>query len=93
MFQQAISARRDHAGAINNLGVLYLQLNQRNDAIAAFQYGLEAAPESDILYVNLAKTYAQSGDREKAIQVIRRLLERNPENDTARKMLRELESR
>ncbi|MEO8125585.1 MAG: tetratricopeptide repeat protein, partial [Bryobacteraceae bacterium] len=73
-------------------GVLYLQLNQRNDAIAAFQYGLEAAPESDILYVNLAKIFAQGGDREKAKQVMHRLLERDPENGTARKMLRELES-
>ena len=92
MFQQAISVRRDHAAAINNLGVLYLQLNQRNDAIAAFQYGLDAAPESDILYVNLAKIFAQNGDREKAKQVMHRLLERNPVNETARKMLRELES-
>ena len=93
LFQQAISARRDHAGAINNLGVLYLQLNQRNDAIAAFQYGLEAAPESDILYVNLARIFAQSGDREKARQVMNRLLDRDPKNETARKMLRELESK
>ncbi len=92
LFQQAIASRRDHAGAINNLGVLYLQLNQRNDAIAAFQYGMEAAPESDILYVNLAKIYAQGGDRAKAKQVIRRLMEREPGNETAVKILRELES-
>jgi Tfp pilus assembly protein FimV len=53
---------------------------------------MEAAPESDILYVNLAKIYAPGGDREKAKEVMRRLLDREPGNETARKMLRELES-
>jgi tetratricopeptide (TPR) repeat protein len=91
LFQQAITLRRDHAGAINNLGVLYLQLNQVNDAIASFQYGIEMSPESDILYVNLAKIYAQTGEREKAKQVMQRLLEREPRNETAQKILRELQ--
>ena len=92
LFEQAITARRDHSGAINNLGVLYLKLNQVNDAVAAFQYGIEVSPESAILYINLAKIYAQTGEREKAKQAVRRLLEREPRNETAQKILRELES-
>lgn len=92
LFEQAITARRDHSGAINNLGVLYLRLNQVNDAVAAFQYGIEVSPESDILYINLAKIYAQTGEREKAKQAVHRLLDREPRNETAQKILRELES-
>ena len=35
LFQKAITLQRDHAGAINNLGVLYGERRQFNDAIAA----------------------------------------------------------
>jgi Flp pilus assembly protein TadD len=88
--QKAISVKRDHAGAINNLGVLYLQLNQPNDAIAAFKYGLEVAPESDSLYLNLARVYVRLQDRHKARDVILQLLQRNPDHPAALRALREL---
>jgi len=42
--QRAILIDREYAGAINNLGVLYLKLGQTNDAIAAFRCGIEIAP-------------------------------------------------
>jgi tetratricopeptide (TPR) repeat protein len=90
-FQRAIAVRRDFSGAINNLGVLYMQIEQPNDAIAAFQYGVEVAPQEDILYVNLAKVYARLGEREKAKAVIQRLLELKPEHEAARRALQELE--
>ena len=37
LFEQAISIRRDDSSAINNLGVLYVNMGQMNDAVAAFQ--------------------------------------------------------
>src|SRR5260370_35009094 len=43
-FQQAITIRKDYSGAINNLEVLYLRMGQPTDAIAAFEYGIQAAP-------------------------------------------------
>jgi hypothetical protein len=34
-------------------------MNQFNDAIAAFQYGIGVAPDSDNLYLNLARLYVR----------------------------------
>src|SRR5882724_9421374 len=92
-FEQAISMRRDHTGAINNLAVLYAQLGQRTDAIAAFQYGIEVAPEDAELYMNLGRLYVQMGDREKARVVMQQLLVKKPGDPVALRALRELESR
>ena len=44
-FERAIEQQRDHSGAINNLGVLYMQLGQPNDAVAAFEFGIQQAPD------------------------------------------------
>ena len=48
LFELAISVRRDDASAINNLGVLYMNTGQPNDAIAAFRYGIQVAPDATI---------------------------------------------
>ena len=60
-FEKAITLRRDYAGAINNLGVLYSQMGQANDAIAAFEYGIRVAPDEEQLYMNLGRTYVRAG--------------------------------
>ncbi len=85
--------RRDHTGAINNLGVLYAQLGQRNDAIAAFRYGIEIAPEDAELYLNLGRLYVQMGDREKARALMQQFLAKKPGDPVALRALRDLESR
>jgi Flp pilus assembly protein TadD len=90
-FQKAITAQRDHVCAINNLGVLYMQMHKVEDAVAAFKYGIEVAPEDEISYLNLARVYAREGDRMKAREVLRQLLARKPSNAAAIKSLRELE--
>ncbi len=89
-FQQAIAARRDHSAAIHNLGVLYAQTQKFQDAIAAFQYGLEVAPEDEMMYLNLARVYVRLGERGKAREVLQRLLARKPDSSVARKALQEL---
>jgi cytochrome c-type biogenesis protein CcmH/NrfG len=81
----------DHVSAINNLGVLYMQMHQVQDAVAAFRYGIEVAPDEDISYLNLARVYARQGDRTKAGDILRQLLARMPSNQAAIKSLRELE--
>ena len=92
LFEQAISIRRDDASAINNLGVLYLNIGQANDAIAAFQYGIQVAPDDDILYMNLARIWVRLGERDKARDVMRELLARKPDSAAAQKGLKELET-
>ena len=59
LFERAIAITRDHSGAINNLAVLYMKMGQPNDAIAAFQYGIEVAPEDNTLYLNLGRALCE----------------------------------
>jgi Flp pilus assembly protein TadD len=92
-FERAIAGRRNYAEAINNLGVLFARQGKVNDAIAAWRYGIQVAPDDGILYLNLGRTYVQSGDKEKAREVMQQLLDRKPDDPTARRALQELESR
>jgi tetratricopeptide (TPR) repeat protein len=89
-FQRAIELDRKHASAINNLGVLYGEQGQWNDAASAFEYGLSVAPEDDRLYLNLGRVYLRQGEREKAKLLMERWLERKPGNAAARRALEEL---
>ena len=84
---------RGDAGAVNNLGVLYSQMGQTNDAIAAFEYGIRVAPDDEMLYMNLGRVYVRMGDRARARDAMLRLLERKPDSKAAASALRELESR
>ena len=69
-FERAIEQQHDHSGAINNLGVLYMQLGQPNDAAATFEFGIQQAPDDEQLYVNLSRVYvgwdSRSGARYEA---------------------------
>ena len=93
LFEQAISVRRDDSSAINNLAVLYMNTGRTSDAIAAFRYGIQVAPDEDILYLNLSRTLIRAGEREKARDVMRQLLDRKPGNPLALGALKELEIR
>ena len=93
LFERAIALRRDFSGAINNLGVLYIQQGKTDDAIAAFEYGLRVAPDDDILYLNLGRLYVQRGNVDRARELMRKLLERKPGSETARHALEELSAR
>ena len=88
-----IAIHRDHSGAINNLGVLYMKMGQPNDAIAALQYGITVAPDDDTLYLNLGRVYVGMGERDKARDVMRQLLARKPGDPIATRALHDLETR
>jgi FimV-like protein len=89
-FQQAIASQRDHTGAINNLGVLYMQMRKPDDAIAAFRYGLQVAPDEEILYLNLSRAYMAVGEPAKARDILQQLVERRPDSAMAKQGLAEL---
>jgi Tfp pilus assembly protein PilF len=89
-FQQAIASRRDHAGAINNLGVIYMELQKPQEAIAAFRFGIEAVPDDETAHLNLARAYGVTGDRERARAILQQLLLSKPASAAARKGLDEL---
>jgi Flp pilus assembly protein TadD len=67
-----------------------MQMQKTDDAVAAFRYGIEVAPEDEMLYMNLARVYARAGDRTRAREILRQLLARKPNSTVALKALREL---
>ena len=73
--------------------MLYTTIGQQNDAIAAFRYGIEVAPDDDTLYLNLGRLYVTMGNRAQARDVMQQLLNRKPGDPVATRALRELESR
>ena len=66
-------------------------MNQVNDAIAAFQYGIGVAPDSDSLYLNLARLYVRLQERNKARDTLQRLLQRKPNDPVVTQALRQLD--
>jgi predicted Zn-dependent protease len=64
-----------------------------NDAIAAFQYGIQVAPDSEMLYLNLARVWVQKGERAKARDLMQDLLARKPDSQMAAKALEQLRDR
>ncbi len=89
-FEQAIANRRDYAEAINNLAVLYSREGKLNDAIAAWNYGIQRCPAEAILYLNLGRAYVGAGQFDKARVVMQQLLDQDPTNQAARRALQEL---
>lgn len=92
-FEQAISARRNYGDAINNLAVLFARNGKMNDAISAWTYGIQVAPDEAILYLNLGRTYIGMGQKERARTTMQQLLDHDPDNEVARRALQELGSR
>ena len=70
--------------------MLYLRLNQPNEATAALRYGIRVAPESEETYMNLARVYVQSGDHPQARAVLEQASTALPDSTVIRQALKEL---
>ena len=51
-----------------------MQIQKVDDAVAAFRYGIEVAPDEEISYLNLARVYARAGDRPRARDILHQLM-------------------
>ena len=71
---------------------MFANTGKVDDAIAAFQYGVDVAPKDETLRLNLARLWVQRGSRDKASEVLRDFLRRSPGNATAERALRALET-
>jgi FimV-like protein len=54
---------------------------------------MQASPDDEQLYLNLARIYVTMGEREQAKTVLNQLMERKPGNAIAARALSELEGR
>ena len=87
---QALESRPEYPEALNNLGILYLRTQRRDQAVARFEECIRVAPTFDQSYLNLARVYAIEGAKEKARVVLENLLKQRPGHGEAEKMMGEL---
>jgi Flp pilus assembly protein TadD len=75
---------------LNNLGILYLRTQRRDEAVASFETCIRVAPGFDQSYLNLARIYVLEGAPEKARAVLVALLKQHPDQAQAQRMLAKL---
>ncbi len=64
--------------AWNNLGLIYLQMRESDQAIAAFQKQLEVNPYDEFAYNNLGRVYWNDRKYDDAVKAFNKQLENNP---------------
>src|SRR5579864_7771973 len=64
--------------AWNNLGLVYLQMRQDDQAITAFQKQIEINPYDEFAYNNLGRTYWNDRKYDEAVKAFNKQLENNP---------------
>ena len=89
--RRALQARPDYPEALNNLGVLYLVMQRRDEAVASFENCIRVAPSFDQAYLNLARVYALEGSRDQARRTLQELLKQHPNHEQATALLNQLE--
>jgi Flp pilus assembly protein TadD len=88
--RRALQLRPAYAEALNNLGVLYLRSQRRDEAVAKFEECIRAAPGFDQSYLNLARVYSLEGAPEKARAVLIELMRQHPGHVQGQKALDQL---
>jgi Flp pilus assembly protein TadD len=88
--QRALKLRPVYPEALNNLGILYLRTQRRDEAVASFEECMRVAPAFDQSYLNLARVYAIEGTPEKARAVLLELLKQHPGHELAQRMIEQL---
>jgi len=88
--RRALKSRPAYPEALNNLGILYLRTQRRNEAVAAFEECIRVAPVFDQSYLNLARVYSVEDAPEKARTVLLDLLKQHPDHAQGRNMLAQL---
>jgi Flp pilus assembly protein TadD len=88
--QRALKSRPAYPEALNNLGILYLRTQRRDEAVASFEECIRIAPAFDQSYLNLARVYSVEGAPDKARSVLLELLKQHPDHALAQSMLTQL---
>jgi len=72
-------------------GNTLIQYNKLNEAIEMYNYVLEEYPQSSDAYKGLGDAYMKVGNKDLAIENYVKSLELNPNNESAKKMLKQLQ--
>ncbi len=87
LFTHALAVTRNNDVAMNNLGIIFLEKGQLDDAIANLQAAIDVRPENAPAHDNLAKALLQKGQVAEAMVHYRKFLEIEPDNVEARNTL------
>ena len=87
LFTHALAVTRNNDVAMNNLGIIFLEKGQLDDAISNLQAAIDVRPENAPAHDNLAKALLQKGQVAEAMVHYRKFLEIEPENVEARNTL------
>jgi len=87
LFSHALAVTNNNDVALNNLGILYLEKGQLDDAISRLQAAVDLRPENGPAHNNLAKAMLQKGDTAGAMIHYREFLDIEPQNVEARNIL------
>ena len=87
LFTHALAVTRNNDVAMNNLGIIFLEKGQLDDAISNLQAAIDVRPENAPAHDNLAKALLRKGQVEEAMVHYRKFLEIEPENVEARNTL------
>jgi tetratricopeptide (TPR) repeat protein len=79
----------DYGEAANNLALVLVARDRKDEALALLQGFLEANPGFENTYITLAKLHLQAGRQREGVAVLQRLLERNPSHRIAQELLRQ----
>ncbi len=87
LFTRTLAVTRNNDVAENNLGIIFLQKGQLDEAISRLQAAIDLRPENGPAHNNLAKALLQKGRLAEAMVHYRKFLEIEPENVEARNIL------
>jgi tetratricopeptide (TPR) repeat protein len=87
LFTHALAVTSDNDVALNNLGIIFLDKGQLDEAISKLQAAIDLRPENAPAHDNLAKALLKKGQVTEAMVHYRKFLELDPANVEARNTL------
>lgn len=72
LYKETLEADPGHVDALNNLGVIYLHLNEFNLARSNFEKAIRLSPEYVNSYYNLACLHARSGGISQSLAILKK---------------------
>lgn len=79
LYCKILEANPNHANALNNIGVIYIMQNRKDDAARSFQRAIASKPDSADPYYNLACLHAGSKDIARSLDYLWKAVQLNPE--------------
>ena len=87
LFTHALAVTRNNDVALNNLGIIFLDKGQLDEAISNLQAAIDLRPENAPAHDNLAKALLKKGEVSEAMVHYRKFLELEPANVEAHNTL------